>query len=108
MAVRSHSLSCNRVVIASINPATGETLRRFDELTDAQLEEMLANVGVLVETIEKERLLDVWFLGRGWKWRLLGKRVAPNTARSAATAESTTGVKRTGSQPQARLVPALQ
>jgi len=29
-------------VIASINPATGETLRVFDELTDAQLEEKLA------------------------------------------------------------------
>jgi succinate-semialdehyde dehydrogenase/glutarate-semialdehyde dehydrogenase len=30
-------------VIASINPATGETLRTFDELTDSQLEEKLAN-----------------------------------------------------------------
>ena len=30
-------------MIASINPATGETLRTFDELTDEQLEEKLAN-----------------------------------------------------------------
>ena len=36
------ALPYNRVVIASINPATGETLRTFDELTDAQLEEKLA------------------------------------------------------------------
>src|ERR1035438_8151680 len=32
----------NEVVIASINPATVETLRTFEELTDAQLEEKLA------------------------------------------------------------------
>src|ERR1039458_3063798 len=37
------ALPYNEVVIASINPATGETLRTFEELTDAQLEEKLAN-----------------------------------------------------------------
>jgi succinate-semialdehyde dehydrogenase/glutarate-semialdehyde dehydrogenase len=31
------------MVIASINPANGQTLRTFEELTDAQLEEKLAN-----------------------------------------------------------------
>src|ERR1035441_698586 len=39
----SGPLPYNKGVIASINPATGETLRVFEELTDEQLDAKLAN-----------------------------------------------------------------
>ena len=45
-------------VIASINPATGETLRIFDELTEAQLEERLERAARAFERHRRTRFVD--------------------------------------------------
>jgi succinate-semialdehyde dehydrogenase/glutarate-semialdehyde dehydrogenase len=46
------------VVIASINPANGETLRTFEELTDAQLEEKLAGAERAYRTYRRTSFAD--------------------------------------------------
>jgi succinate-semialdehyde dehydrogenase / glutarate-semialdehyde dehydrogenase len=45
-------------VIASINPATGETLRVFDELTEAQLERKLERAGRAFPDYRRTRFAD--------------------------------------------------
>jgi succinate-semialdehyde dehydrogenase/glutarate-semialdehyde dehydrogenase len=45
-------------VIASVNPATGETLRVFDELTEAQLEQKLDRAGRAFPSYRRTRFAD--------------------------------------------------
>jgi succinate-semialdehyde dehydrogenase/glutarate-semialdehyde dehydrogenase len=48
----------NEFVIASINPATGATLRTFEELTDAQLDKKLANAERAYRTYRRTPFAD--------------------------------------------------
>ncbi len=52
------ALPYNEVVIASINPANGETLRTFEELTDAQLDQKLAGAEKAYRTYRRTSFAD--------------------------------------------------
>src|ERR1035441_2212351 len=52
------ALPYNEVVIASINPATGDTLRTFEELTDAQLDQKLAGAEKAYRTYRRTSFAD--------------------------------------------------
>ena len=62
--------------IATINPATGETLRTFDALTDAQLDDKIAHAARTFQTYRRTRLAE----RAGWLLRAAEILEAEQTA----------------------------